>query len=180
MVDYCPVGKIRRQAYTRKDGIIVKSSCVKDMGKPGKTSEKNKVLPKPTPGMLAQFGYFDVKNKNMRLRRMALEKSVKNVGYKKTFLRVNLAANLNKSDEKVHKLMRDDMNWMRRNKERLEILHKDAKPKLIKEGKIMIDGKIKQLYRFPSSELKFYKIYKVDKDGKRKLVRKYINNKSMI
>lgn len=180
MVDYCPVGKIRRQAYTRNDGTIVKSSCVKDMGKPGKTSQKDKVLPIPKPGMLAQFGYFNVKNKSVRLRRIALEKSVKNVGYKKTYLRVNLAANLNKSDERVNKIMRDDMDWMKRNQIRLEKLHKDRKPKLIKEGLIIVDGKKKQLYRFPSSELKFYKVYKINKDGSKKIVRKYINSKNMI
>lgn len=175
MVYSCPSGKIRRSAYLTKNGTYVKSTCVKDMGKSGKTKKYDKVLPKPKPGMLAQFGYVDVKNKKAPVRRLALTKSVQNVGFKKTYLRINLGANFNKSDVKVFDIMRSDMAWMKKNKEKLEDLHKYNKPKLIKEGTIIFDGKVKQLYRFPSSELKFYKIY-IIKDGKRKLVRKYVKS----
>ncbi len=112
----CPPGKIRRKAYTRKDGVHVKSTCVPDKGKPGKTPASRKVLPVPVKGNLTKYGYFKVKNTTAKVRRAALLKGVKDAGYATIIRRVNLVANYNKrSDPKVHQIMRNDIAWMQKN-----------------------------------------------------------------
>nr|QBK88212.1 MAG: hypothetical protein LCMAC202_05740 [Marseillevirus LCMAC202] len=112
----CPPGKIRRKAYTRKDGTYVKSTCVPDVGQPGKTPARKKVLPVPVKGNLSKYGYFDVKNTTPKVRRAALLKAVKAAGYATIVRRVNLIANYNKlSKPEVHEIMRSDMDWMKEN-----------------------------------------------------------------
>ena len=116
MPSKCPKGKILRSAYTRADGIHVKSTCIRDTGKPGKTSAAAKVLPKPTPGALTKYGYHNVKHTLASVRRAALTKGVKDAGYATIIRRVNLIANYNKlSDPRVHKIMRSDIAWMQKN-----------------------------------------------------------------
>ena len=112
----CPKGKILRKAYTRKDGTRVKSTCVPDKGKPGKTAPKNKVLPVPVKGALGKYGYHDIKNMTAAARHAALTKGVQDAGYATIIRRVNLIANYNKnSDPKTHKMMKSDIKWIQKN-----------------------------------------------------------------
>lgn len=112
----CPVGTIRRKAYTRKDGTHVRSTCVLDRGLPGKTAAKRKSLPTPTPGSLSKYGYFNLKSKLADVRRKALLRGVKDAGYATIVRRVNLIANYNKnSDPRLYKILRADIKWMQHN-----------------------------------------------------------------
>ncbi len=174
----CSRGKIRRKAYTRKDGTYVKSTCVPDKGKPGKTPARKKVLPVPVKGNLTKFGYFDVKNTTAKVRRAALLKAVKAAGYATIVRRVNLVANYNKlSDPKVHRIMRSDMAWMhnklapkysksalraskRVSKKRSRKASKTAGKKLVKAGTKDVGGRSRQLYHLSGSSRKFYQYRK--------------------
>lgn len=112
MVSKCSVGEILRKAYTRKDGTRVKSTCIKDVGKKGKSS---KVLPTPVKGSLGQYGYKNVKNTPVKTRHDALEKGVKDVGYATIIRRVNLIANYNKNtNPAVYDILRKDIGWMQK------------------------------------------------------------------
>lgn len=111
----CPKGKIRRVAYTTRRGTRVKSTCVPDKGKPGRTPPHLRVLPKPTPGVLGKYGYSGVKQLSAAQRHAALRRSIRKEGYMKTMRRVNLIANYTKlSDPAAHRIYRADVNWMRR------------------------------------------------------------------
>lgn len=114
MAPSCPAGKIRRRSYTRKDGVHVRSTCVKDMGKPGKTPSSKKVLPTPRPGGLSVYGYDDVKSKTELARHRALARGVRDVGYLTIARRLNLVANYNKNTSPaIHRKMRADLTWLR-------------------------------------------------------------------
>ena len=57
MPSKCPPGTILRNAYTTKRGTLVPATCVKDMGKPGKTP-MNARLPTLTDDLhLSEYGY---------------------------------------------------------------------------------------------------------------------------
>lgn len=173
----CPKGKIRRKSYTRQDGTYVRSTCVPDKGKPGKTRASNKVLPKPIPGELSKYGYSNIKNTLAGKRRKALTRAVKDAGYATIVRRVNLIANYNKlSNPRVHKIMRSDITWMQKNlapKYSKVALRKSSKKssrkasrksskKLIKAGVKNVGGKRRQLYHIPGSTKKFYRYRKAD------------------
>lgn len=175
----CPKGKIRRIAYTRADGTYVKSTCVPDKGKPGKTPARKKVLPKPTKGALSQYGYFDVKQTPAAKRRAALLKAVKATDYATIVRRVNLISNYNKlSDPRVHKIMRSDIAWMqkalrpkysktaaRRRVSRKKASRKASKKgskKLVKAGTKVAGGRSRQIYHLSGSDRKFYRYKKAD------------------
>jgi len=111
----CPNGKILRKGYTRKDGTYVSPSCVKDMGKPGKTKPSQKVLPRPTSGGLSQYGYEDIRHKTARQRHQSLTKAVQKDGYATIVRRLNLLANYNKNTTpSLHEIMRRDLAWMKK------------------------------------------------------------------
>jgi len=111
----CPRGKIVRKGYKRSDGVYVRPTCVKDTGKPGKTAEKDKILPKPTSGGLSKYGYKDIRNLSAEQRHKALEKGVKKESYATIVRRLNLISNYNKNTTpSLHKIMRRDLNWMKR------------------------------------------------------------------
>lgn len=53
----CPSGTILRSAYTTKRGTLVPATCVKDVGKPGKTPMSAR-LPTVTDDLhLSEYGY---------------------------------------------------------------------------------------------------------------------------
>lgn len=143
----CTKDEIIRSGYTRKDGVKVKSVCVPDKGKPGKTKAKDKVLPKPTINGLGKYGYKDVKKMLARDRHTALEKGVKKEGILPITRRLNLISNYTKnSDPKFYKILQSDINWVNKH------LKKE-----IKAGKHqMKNGEIRQLYRLPKSTSKYY------------------------
>lgn len=111
----CDDGKIRRRSYTRKDGVYVRSACVKDMGLPGKTPAAKRVLPKLSPGRLSRYGYSSVTTKNAALRRTALKRAVKAEGYLTILRRLVAVSNYNsRSAPTAHAIMRADIEWMKR------------------------------------------------------------------
>lgn len=114
----CSSGKIRRSAYTRKDGTYVKSACVKDMGKRGKTPKKDRVLPKLKPGKLSAYGYSTFEG--VRNRQTALKKAVAKEGYLKILRRLVAVSNYNKrSAPAAHEVMRKDIAWLQAHREQL-------------------------------------------------------------
>ena len=66
---------IRRRAYTRKNGVKVRSACIKDLGNPGKGRA---LIGSLKYGELKKYGY-SLKSGASR-RHMALNKSVKAYG----------------------------------------------------------------------------------------------------
>jgi hypothetical protein len=108
----CDDGKIRRRSYTRRDGVYVRSACVKDMGLPGKTPAAKRVLPKLTPGRLSRYGY--VSTKSATHRRAALRKAVNAEGYATIIRRLVAVSNYNsRSAPEAHRVMRSDIEWMK-------------------------------------------------------------------
>lgn len=107
----CLQGTIRRKAYTTKNGVYVKSTCVKDMGKPGKTPKKDRVLPELKPGKLSSYGYSTFVG--VRKRHDALKAAIEDDGYLKILRRLVAVSNYNKrSAPEAHAIMRKDIEWM--------------------------------------------------------------------
>lgn len=106
--------------YIKSDGTVVKghyrkSSLVPDTGKPGKTAEKDKVLPKPDPKGLSKYGYHDIKKMSAADRHVALKKAVKSEGYSVVSKRMNLIANYTKlSNPSFHQLLKRDLRWLKK------------------------------------------------------------------
>jgi len=127
----CPRGQIRRKAYTkspyrrraytdrrgrrvsaaRVGSAHFPSTCVKDMGKRGKTPASKRVLPKLTPGRLGKYGYQT--GKSARARHMALGKAVRKEGYATIVRRVVAASNyMKRTAPSSHAKMLSDLSWM--------------------------------------------------------------------
>lgn len=66
----CPPGYITRNAYVRKSkkgSVKVSRGCTPDKGKPGKTRQNQRVLPKPSKDRsLSKYGYNIHKNEQSR------------------------------------------------------------------------------------------------------------------
>lgn len=119
MTSKCPIGKIRRSAYTRKsytrkDGTRVKktrvaSKCVRDLGKPGK-GKKIFTLKK---GGLTKYGYKLAHNYEKRTA--ALKKSLKEYSPTTLIRKLNALRTLHKNTNPYYarKLTRD-MEWVRK------------------------------------------------------------------
>jgi len=107
----CPKKMIRRKAYTRKNGVRVRSSCIKDLGNPGKGSNLFGSL---KSGELKKYGY-SLKSLAPR-RRLALKKSVKAYGRGTLIKKLNALSILHKNTNPVysHKA-RNDMKYVQRN-----------------------------------------------------------------
>ena len=117
----CGPGKIRRVSYKKKsyvkaDGTKVKattvpSSCVKDMGKPGKTRKASRVLPKPSGKLhLSKFGY--AADRSDEDRHKALREAVKATGDSLEVLRhLNLLRNYQSTPE-VKSVMSSDVEYL--------------------------------------------------------------------
>ncbi len=117
----CKPGKIRRKGYTRKDGTHVKSGCVKDTGKRGKTPASKKVLPKPKKGDLSCRGR-DWSHKQPASTRRSIIKCIVEKKLRGTanscraaILDLNLLANFTKrTSPSTHRKARADMAWVRK------------------------------------------------------------------
>jgi hypothetical protein len=115
----CKRGYIRRKSYIRKDGTKVKSTCIKDLGKPGRTPKREKVLPKLKPGKLSKFGYET--KKPAKDRRRALMKASKNPKTKKLSKKKMLSNSrrlvvlknyTKRSNPSAYKKYNADANWL--------------------------------------------------------------------
>jgi len=116
----CGKGKIKRagyirRAYQRSDGTmiarsIVNPGCVRDMGRPGKTTDKNKTLPKPDPDIhLSTYGYYLDRPKQKRAESLRRASAV--YGNLRVLRRVNLIRNLT-GDEKNYKKLSNDIDYL--------------------------------------------------------------------
>lgn len=117
----CKPGKIRRKGYTRKDGTRVKSGCVKDTGKRGKTPASKKVLPKPKKGDLSCGGRDWTHSQPAKTRRSIIRCIVVSRPRGNTdpcrgaILDLNLLANFTKrTSPDTHRKARADMAWVRK------------------------------------------------------------------
>ncbi len=119
----CPSGKIWRKGFTRKDGTKVKSDCVKDVGKPGKTPKAKRVLPKPKTGALSCRGRdwekTDPKKERYEIIECIVTKKLRGKPdpCRTAILDLNLLANFTKrTSPGTHRKARADMAWTRRQK----------------------------------------------------------------
>lgn len=125
----CPPGTIRRAAYdaTRsatQKSYHVKSSCIEDVGKPGKTPKAQRITVSEE-GDLGKYGYDNVTTIGLEKRRTALARAVKGIAKEKklsdhdaavkVMRRLNVLAVLNKNTNKtLSHLLEMDRNWMGR------------------------------------------------------------------
>lgn len=107
------MSRIWIKAYKRKNGVSVKGHYTKDQGLLGRTPKSKRVLPKPKKGELSKFGYYDIKHKHPRTRKIALHKAVKYYGYKKVMRKVNLLRNYNKNNPILHKILSKDVEYLK-------------------------------------------------------------------
>ena len=85
MPNTCPPNTILREGYTKKNGTRVHSTCIKDVGKSGKTP-KNARLPTPSDDLhLSKYGY-DVHASNEK-RNNALANAVLGIEKEKKITR---------------------------------------------------------------------------------------------
>jgi len=109
----CKRGQIKRQSYKRSDGTRVKAACVKDVGKPGRTPSKKRILPAPGKDMsLRKYGYST--KKSSRQRRRSLKMASKDIGTLPVLRRTVLIANYSKWNEQTEKKMRDDIEYLKK------------------------------------------------------------------
>lgn len=105
----CSGGTIRRKAYTRKSGVKVRSSCIRDAGKPG----KGKKLFSVRPGQLSSLGYKDIATKSARSRHTSLNRAIKKYGATSVVRKLNALYVLNKNTNRsVSSRARADRNWV--------------------------------------------------------------------
>lgn len=105
----CPKGKILRKGYTRKDGVRVRATCVKDRGEKGKGKQLFKNLEQ---GDLTKHGYSLKKSDLSRHR--ALNKARKEYSYAGLVHKLNALAILMKNTEPTYsKRAKKDMEWLK-------------------------------------------------------------------
>ena len=125
----CPPGTIRRAAYdaTRtatSTSYHVKTSCIEDVGKPGKTPKALRITVSEE-GDLGKYGYDNITTIGLEKRRTALEKAIKGIAKEKklsihdaavkVMRRLNLLSTLNKNTNKtLSHLLEMDRNWVGR------------------------------------------------------------------
>jgi hypothetical protein len=113
----CPKGMIRRKSYSRKSSktnkrVVVKSSCVKDMGAVGKTPKAKRVLPALGDEIhLSKYGYTTSDNKEKR--EQSLRRASRKHGTLPILRRLNLIRNY-QADEKAKRVMSRDVKYMSR------------------------------------------------------------------
>jgi hypothetical protein len=108
----CPAGTIRRKSYTRKNGVSVKASCVKDVGKPGKGfAGPGKGIGKLKKGQLSSLGYSI--SKTARSRHAALNKATRKYGPLSIYRKLNaLAVYTKNTSPTTSKTAKADRNWI--------------------------------------------------------------------
>lgn len=105
----CKKGEIRRKGYTRKDGVKVKSTCIKDRGLKGKGPK----LFKLRKGTLSRHGY--TLDKKAADRRKALDKAVKAEGHLAVIRKLNALSILQKNTNPVNsRKFKYDQQWVSR------------------------------------------------------------------
>jgi hypothetical protein len=107
----CPVGHIHRKSYTKKNGVHVKGTCVKDMGKPGKGFPNG--IGKLHEGELSSVGYSLTKKAVSRHR--ALNKATKKYGPLSVYRKLNALSVYTKRTSPVKsKTAKADRNYVGR------------------------------------------------------------------
>lgn len=152
-------GTITRRAHTRRTPrggrVRVKSTRVKDTGKPGKTPESKKWAD-VVPGHLAGWK----KSFSQKKRIVALKKWIKKVGYATTIRRLNQLANLTTDRATAEKARKDML-----------ALKKIYKPEAYKKDKAAFEKKTKLMLRGKKKATR-KKISKKKTAKKKKLVKK--------
>lgn len=105
----CPKGQILKKSYITKNGAKVHTTCIKDMGKPGKGPQLFKI-PKKDEGLLGDFGY-ELKNSHEK-RIKSIKKSIKENGELKVLRYLNAIRTLNKSNERNYNKLDKDVKWI--------------------------------------------------------------------
>lgn len=105
----CKKGQIKRVAYTKKSGVRVKAICIEDKGKPGKGTKIFTL----TSNVLAPYGYEHVKDLTKEKRHTALNKAIKDMKPLSVFRRLIALSTLNKSDDSLYKLFREDADYVK-------------------------------------------------------------------
>lgn len=111
----CPPGKIRRVPYTRKNGVRVKSSCVKDMGAVGRwqTIKRMAGIGPLKHGHLKNLGYDPMAPASKRHE--AIDKSVKRYGKVSTLRKLNAIATYTKrTNPSRSKTYRTDVHYVQK------------------------------------------------------------------
>jgi len=117
-----------KKSYIKKNGTVVKSThvneiCIKNKGKPGKTISTAKILPKlKNEGLLEGYGYSTHKSSSERLK--SLIDASKKLSYRSVMARINYIRTLSKSNEKLYKIYTDDVNKMKKWREKNPDLYK--------------------------------------------------------
>jgi hypothetical protein len=109
----CAKGQIRRKSYSArrkstKKKYRVKSTCIKDVGLPG----RGKKLFDLTPGLMKAYGYtLDVSDTK---RHSAIKKAVKKEGYATVVRRINALSVLHRNtNPQYHKLLEKDKKFIK-------------------------------------------------------------------
>ena len=104
--------KITRRAFTRKSGVHVKRTRVRDMGAPGKwTSKHGPGIGELKPGGL--MGYSTTLSRTTR--RQKIRKAVKKAGPLKTFRRLQALSTYTKRTAPTKsRTAKTDRNWVKK------------------------------------------------------------------
>lgn len=135
----CPAGTVERVGYSRHatrrrsydrtsrsgkrthlNATTVRASvtgptCIKATGNAAKTGHKGKQLFVLERGVLAKYGYHDVKSLTVRQRHIALKRALRD-GFKPLSLmrRINAQRTLNKNKDKIAAaIFADDRDWIK-------------------------------------------------------------------
>jgi len=77
----CPPGEVTRHAYSTKNGRYVKSTCIPDVGKPGKTPKSQRIPILSQDLELKQYGYKT--SDRAEVRQVALKKAINSIASEK-------------------------------------------------------------------------------------------------
>jgi|APGre2960657423_1045063.scaffolds.fasta_scaffold00209_16 hypothetical protein len=125
----CEPGTIRRKAYdavrsSTHTTYHVKSACIEDVGKPGKTPASERITVSEE-GDLGKYGYSSILTIGLEKRRTALKKAIVSISKEKkmsehdsavkVMRRLNLLFVLNKNTNKtLSQTLERDRNWVGR------------------------------------------------------------------
>lgn len=109
---HCPSGKIHRVAYTKKNGVHVRGSCIKDVGNPGKgLPSGEKGIGKLKKGELGRYGYTTTAKASVRHR--ALNKATRKYGALSVYRKLNaLAVYTKNTSPRSSKTAKADRNYI--------------------------------------------------------------------
>ena len=114
----CPRGYVKRESYVRRTRSgrksLVPEQCIRNIGAPGKGLRSGPGIGPLRKGELAKYGYSDVINKSVKMRRESLAKAVKAYGSLGVWRKLNAVhvytRRLSPASSKVFKA---DMDWIR-------------------------------------------------------------------